>query len=134
MKKIIEISSNLKSIKSVINDLLSHLQSLKASEADVFDIRLCLEEVLINAIKHGNKFNENYKVRISSIFNNDSIIISVEDQGNGFDHNKVPDPAKEENLLRTGGRGIFLIKHLMDKVEFNKKGNIIKMTKQLRKG
>ena len=134
MKKSIEISSNLKSIKPVINDLLSHLQSLKASEADVFDIRLCLEEVLINAIKHGNKFNENYKVRISSIFNNDSVTISVEDQGNGFDHNKVPDPAKEEHLLRTGGRGIFLIKHLMDKVEFNKKGNIIKMTKQLRKG
>ena len=134
MKKSIEISSNLKSIKPVINDLLSHLQSLKANEADVFDIRLCLEEVLINAIKHGNKFNENYKVRISSIFDNDSVTISVEDQGNGFDHNKVPDPAKEKNLLRTGGRGIFLIKHLMDKVAFNKKGNIIKMTKQLRKG
>jgi len=61
------------------------------------------------------------------------ISISVEDKGTGFDHNKVPDPTKEENLLMGNGRGVFLIKHLMDEVRFNKKGNRLTMVKHLEK-
>lgn len=132
MKKNIAIPSNLKYIKHTVDEILGYLKAVKIEESDIFDIRLSLEEALINAIKYGNQFNERLTVDIDFTHNNNEVIIAVEDKGKGFDYHNLPDPTREKNLLKAKGRGVFLIKHLMGKVEFNKKGNRITMTKYLR--
>ena len=55
----------------------------------------------------------------------------MEDEGSGFDPEKVPDPTVEENMLKYGGRGVYLIKRLMDEVEYNDRGNRVKMVKYI---
>ena len=133
MNKQLSVASDLKKIRHAVDEIIIMLKGLQVDESDVFDIRLCLEEALINAIKYGNKFDKDLEVKIDFAYVNDKINISVEDKGIGFDHKKVPDPTKEENLLMGNGRGVFLIKHLMDEVRFNKKGNRLTMVKHLKK-
>jgi serine/threonine-protein kinase RsbW len=133
MNKTITIPGSLLNIKSAVEEVIALLKTLKADESDIFDIRLSLEESLINAIKYGNKLNEDLTVLVEVSCNGNKFTLSVEDKGNGFDYKGLPDPTNEENLLKTKGRGVFLMKHLMDKIEFNQKGNRITMTKHLKR-
>jgi len=133
MNKKLSIASDFKKIRQAVDEVITLLKDLHAGESDTFDIRLCLEEALINAIKYGNRFDKKLEVLIDFKYADNKISISVEDKGNGFDYNKIPDPTKEENLLKGNGRGIFLIRHLMDEVRFNKKGNRLVMIKYLKK-
>jgi serine/threonine-protein kinase RsbW len=133
MNKTITIPGSLLNIKSAVEEVIALLKTLKADESDIFDIRLSLEESLINAIKYGNKLNEDLTVLVEVSCNGNKFTLSVEDKGNGFDYKGLPDPTNEENLLKTKGRGVFLMKHLMDKIEFNQKGNLITMTKHLKR-
>ena len=132
MNKHISIPSRLSDIKEAVEEAIALLKRLKAEESDIFDIRLSLEEALINAIKYGNKLNEGLPVSVEISHNGNKYTLAVEDKGEGFDYKNLPDPTKEENLLKSKGRGVFLIRHLMDKVEFNEKGNRIIMTKYLK--
>jgi len=116
-----------------VDEIIILLRGLHADESDTFDIRLCLEEALINAIKYGNKFDKNLDVLVECSCSENKISISVQDKGKGFDYSKIPDPTKEENLLVGHGRGVFLIKHLMDELRFNEKGNRLTMTKYLKR-
>ena len=127
------MTSDLKKIRQVVDEVIALLTGLQADESATFDIRLCLEEALINAIKYGNRFDKKLGVLIDFAYADNKISISVEDRGKGFNHNKIHDPTKEENLLMGNGRGIFLIKHLMDDVRFNKEGNRLTMIKYLKK-
>ncbi|MFH1867524.1 MAG: ATP-binding protein [Candidatus Omnitrophota bacterium] len=133
MYKKMQVSSNFKDIKQAATAIAGLFKEAKADEADIFDIRLSLEEALINAAKYGNKLDEKRNVYIEIDIAGNKATISVEDEGDGFDHESLPDPTKEENLLKASGRGVFLIKHLMDKVEYNKKGNRVTITKYLKK-
>lgn len=133
VKKKIIIPSNLKNIKPAVDEILDYLKSIEVEGSLIFDIRLGLEEALINAVKYGNRFNKSLTVEVEFTHNGNKVIIAVEDKGNGFDYRNLPDPTREENLLKPKGRGIFLIKHLMDDVEFNRRGNRITMVKFLMK-
>ena len=133
MEKRIAIPSSLKNIRNAVDEITGFLRSVKADEAAIFDIRLSLEEALINAIKYGNKQNENLTVDVDFACSGDKAVIAVEDKGEGFDHKQIPDPTDEENLLKARGRGVFLVKHIMDDVSYNKKGNRVSMTKFLKK-
>ncbi|MFA5068919.1 MAG: ATP-binding protein [Candidatus Omnitrophota bacterium] len=132
MNKTIIIESDLDRIKQVVDQVRSMLEQAGARESDVFDIRLCLEEALINAIKYGNKFDKEKNVRVDFDYRDSRIFLSVEDSGNGFDIGSVPDPTLDENILKGGGRGVFLIRYLMDELKFNKRGNRITMVKSLK--
>src|SRR5438270_3421574 len=80
-------------------------------EADVFAVRLALEEAVINAIKHGNKSDPAKEVCIRCKVGAERVLVEVEDQGHGFDPKRVPDPLALENLERSCGRGVFLMEH-----------------------
>ena len=84
---------------------------------------------LSNAIIHGNKRNENLKVHVRIYISSRRIVIQVEDQGGGFLTEEIEDPTREQNLYKGSGRGIFLIKELMDGVRFQKGGRVIEMEK-----
>ncbi len=76
-------------------------------------------EAVNNGILHGNKSDPQKKVCVSCAVNTDSITVFVKDEGNGFDPAAVPNPLDDQNLLKESGRGIFLIRSMMDKVNFH---------------
>ena len=130
MKSLVfEIPSDPKYIKKASAKLLGALKKFKLSKETLFDIRLCVEEAVINAIKYGNRLDKDLKVAIGYNFSAGKLEITVRDQGKGFNYKVTPDPRSGVNILKHGGRGIFLIKNLMDKVEYNDSGNEIKMIK-----
>lgn len=123
------IPSDLKKIKEVSQQVLQCLNKGQVGESFLFDVKLACEEAMINAIKYGNKSKLEKTVNIECDLTKGAVIITVEDEGYGFDYRNLPNPTQEENILKGGGRGLFLIREKMDKVEFNKKGNKITMTK-----
>lgn len=131
MEFINKFPSKLELMPDVIEDLVQKLKGDSVSGDNIFDIRLCLEEVLINAIKHGNKFNPELFVEVAATVEHDKLIMTVKDEGQGFDFENVADPTQKENLEKTSGRGVFLVKKLMDEVEFLDNGSKIRMVKIL---
>ena len=134
LSEAMKISSELKNVKLVSAEILESLLPFNIASYDLLDIRLCLEEALINAIKYGNKLQPDLSIEITYSIENSILKITVLDQGKGFDHNNLPDPTLEENLQELKGRGVYLIRRLMDEVIFNEVGNQITMMKNLKKG
>jgi serine/threonine-protein kinase RsbW len=124
-----KLKSDLKVIPEIALSIFKKLQSLAIKEDDLFDVRLALEEALINAARHGNKLDKNKEIYLKVKVLPQSIELEIKDQGNGFDYKKLPLPTDEQNLEKTSGRGVFLIKELMDEVEFLDGGSRIKMVK-----
>lgn len=116
-------------LKEVSNELINALKERGVNEDIVFDIHVGFEEALRNAMLHGNKEHPEKKVYIETEITDSAITIIVEDEGEGFDHSKVPDPTVGENLLKEGGRGVYLIRHLMDKVKYENDGRKVIMIK-----
>jgi serine/threonine-protein kinase RsbW len=108
------------------------LQARRASEHDIFSIRLALEEALVNAIKHGNQMDRSKKVRIAYRLLPDRFEVQITDEGTGFDPTDVPDPTAAENLERPCGRGLMLMRHYMNEVVYSSSGNSVSMSKLLR--
>ena len=96
------------------------------------NLRVGLTEALANAILYGNNRDPKKHVRVEARFSPDEIEIRVTDEGRGFNPDNVRDPTTPGNVNRAGGRGIFLIRKLMDRVEFNERGNSVLMVLQAR--
>ena len=90
--------------------------AIKAEDLD--DIAISVSEAVNNAMEHGNKLDEKRKVKLKYYISTHYLRIVVQDEGKGFKPNNIPDPCKEENLLKASGRGILIIHHLMDRVSF----------------
>ena len=97
---------------------------------DQFGVRLALEEGLMNAIKHGNQRDLSKTVRVFCEVHDTHTYIEIEDQGAGFVPEEVPDPLAEENLCKASGRGLFLMRQYMTRVEFRDSGRLLVMEKQ----
>ncbi len=93
-----------------------------------FNFRTALAEALGNAIRYGTGEDPSRVVRVRVELGHDAVRIHVTDDGRGFDHAHPPDPTRPENLEREDGRGLFVIRHLVDDVAFNAKGNGICLT------
>ena len=131
-KKEFQVISDLSEIQKASHRVLSLVKPLDLNESCLFDIRLCLEEALINAIKYGNRSKKDLKVRLAVEFNKEEVRITVEDQGKGFDPRQLKNCTTETNLSKSHGRGVYLIHHLMDDVKYNSKGNSVLMVKKLK--
>ena len=116
--------------KRVIDDVLSALHQHCWRENDVFGIHLAVEEAVVNAIKHGNQFDKDKKVRIVYRMAPDRFRIEITDEGNGFDPDEVPDPLADENLEIPSGRGLMLIRWFMSSVRYLGGGNHLVMEKE----
>ena len=80
-------------------------------------ISMSVREAVVNAVLHGNHYDPAKKVRLAFDYDTRALTIRVADEGNGLDISRVPDPLAPENLLKTSGRGIFLIRSYMDEVQ-----------------
>ena len=113
------IRSDAKIVDDVVRDITSVLKHLDSCD-DVELIGLAIREALSNALIHGNRYDVEKPITISVTIKDDgSLFVSVKDFGSGFDPNALPNPLAVENLLRNHGRGIFLMRQLMDEVEFS---------------
>jgi serine/threonine-protein kinase RsbW len=85
----------------------------------VMQISMAVREAAINAVLHGNAYDPGKKVALDFEQNGKDLVITIRDQGHGLDVSKIPDPLAPENLMKTSGRGIFLIRSFMDEVEIH---------------
>lgn len=123
MKTSLTIKSDLNSIRQVekiIDDLSAKLGVEKNNYGKIM---VAAMEAVNNAVMHGNKNVSEKKVFVELKYENKQLIISVEDQGEGFNYNSIPDPTAPENIEKITGRGVFLMRKLADEVKFNEKGN-----------
>jgi len=123
----------MKSIKISIPTLIENIQIIESfidnakEEFEINDdmygnIMISVTECISNAIVHGNQSDSSKLVHLELQMEPGLLRCSIEDEGNGFDFNQLPDPTDPENLEKTGGRGIFLMKHLSDEVKFEDGG------------
>ncbi|MBW8002409.1 MAG: ATP-binding protein [Planctomycetes bacterium] len=123
------VASNVSVIEVECRWILTQLEANDFSAADIFAVHLALEEAFINAVKHGNNMDGSKVIKIDYSVEAEKIEICLTDEGVGFAPDDVPDPRDEENLYKTGGRGLFLMRAYMDVVEFNESGNRVRMVK-----
>lgn len=103
------------------------------SEDDKDNLAIAITELTNNAIIHGNKFDHQKKVIISFYFDHDVVSVYIKDQGKGFDPTAIGNPLDPENLLKESGRGIFILKSIMDDVQFqvSDQGTEVKIIKKI---
>ena len=121
--------SELSAVSGVYSLILSELEANSYDTDNVFSVHLAFEEAFANAVKHGNKNELTKKVKIEYSASSDKVEIVITDEGAGFDPSAVPDPRYGENLYKANGRGLLLMRSYMDVVEFNKKGNRVRMVR-----
>jgi len=102
-------------------------------EDEVMQISMAVREAAVNAVLHGNAYDPGKKVKLDFERTSNDLVITIRDQGKGLDLAKIPDPLSPENLMKTSGRGIFLIRSFMDEVQINPSvtGTEIKLVKHV---
>jgi serine/threonine-protein kinase RsbW len=126
----LRVSSSADAAVRVQSEVLACLAAYGYEERDIFAIELALQEAVTNAVRHGNRNNPTKSVRVGLLVCAHGVWIRVADQGAGFDPSSVPDPTLPENLQRENGRGVFLMRQLMDDVSFNRRGNAVTMVRK----
>lgn len=124
---VIKIPSLLENIRIVESFIDQAKETLQFDEDIYGNILISVTETVNNAIIHGNKEDKEKNVTLSINSSNANISFSIEDEGTGFDHHHLPDPTDPENINKIGGRGIYLMKHLADEVNFSEKGNKVEL-------
>lgn len=99
----------------------------------VMQISMAVREAAINAVLHGNAYDPGKKVTVDFERTGKDLVITIRDQGHGLDVAKIPDPLAPENLMKTSGRGIFLIRSFMDEVHIHpsQTGTEVKLVKHV---
>ncbi len=128
MVKKLHIESRIANIRAIENEIDNITGVNGVNQENYGKILIATLEAVNNAIIHGNKSDASKYVDVEIMLSNDTLIITVSDQGKGFRPKEVPDPTKPENIEAINGRGVFLMRKLADHIEFNKKGNSVKMT------
>lgn len=124
----IQIPSIIENIR-MIESFIDNAKERFHLDEDLYgNIMIAVTEAVNNAIKHGNGGNSSKNVFLSLTLNENLLRFVVKDEGSGFDHNELPDPTAPENLEKPGGRGIFLMKHLSDEVEFRENGKTVELS------
>mgnify|MGYP000246939485 CR=1 FL=1 len=128
MEKHLDIESKIDNINEV-EKFVDEFSEKNQIHSDVYGkILIATVEAVNNSIVHGNKEDVNKKVYLSFEMDENTIRILVEDEGDGFDYTNLPDPTKPENIENIHGRGIYLMQHLADEVEFFKEGTLVQMS------
>jgi len=111
---------NLPVVESLIDKIC---QSVGVHEDIYGNVLIAVTEAVNNAIIHGNKMDKEAPVAVAVYDDSEAFCFSIEDAGPGFNPNDLPDPTAPENIEKENGRGIYLMRHLADEVEYNETGN-----------
>jgi serine/threonine-protein kinase RsbW len=124
----LRLPSDVSCIEEAVELVTRHCLAGHATTRTIrFRLQVVLSEALANAILRGNRESLDKWVDIRAELHDDVIRVNVTDEGPGFDPSSVPEPIRPEQLDEAGGRGLFLIRKLVDAVQFNQQGNSICM-------
>ena len=125
-----ELPSAISLMHIVLEYLMKRVEKLGVVKSEQSNLFVALDEAFVNAVKHGNKFDAHKLVRITAEVSKQEAKFTIEDEGEGFDINNIPDPLDPENLFKTSGRGVLFIYNIMDEVKYNDRGNRLTMVKK----
>lgn len=115
--EILKIPSSIEQL-SVVDEVTERIaREMGFTESDVSDLAICVTEAVNNAIVHAHHNDEQKAIKIHFERRPDGLLVRVLDEGEGFNPNKLADPTLPENIMKDGGRGIHVMRHLMDKME-----------------
>lgn len=127
-RHVLELPNDLGAIERSVEYLLERCRDAGFEEDRLrLNLRVGVAEALANAMMYGNRRDPAKRVVLEAWCGPDQVRIRVTDEGGGFDPGALPDPTLPDNRTRTCGRGVFLIRQLMDRVEYNDRGNSIEM-------
>ena len=124
----IQVPSIMENIRMIESFIDNAKEKFDLNDDIYGNIMIAVTEAVNNAIKHGNSGNKAKNVYISLFLDESLIKFVVKDEGTGFNYESLPDPTAPENLEKPGGRGIFLMKHLSDEVEFKDNGRVVELS------
>lgn len=129
---ILELPNDVRSIGHAVDYVMSHCSDCCAFAKRLdLNFRVGLTEALSNAMLYGNARDPGKIVKVEVTVRMEQVTARVTDEGHGFDPTTIPDPTLPGNLDKPGGRGIFLMKSLMDEVLFNEEGNSVTLILRL---
>jgi serine/threonine-protein kinase RsbW len=123
------LPSEVAAISPFVDQLMLLIRSCGCVPEGETDVEIALREALANAVIHGNHENPRKHVHVSCRCELEEVTIAVKDEGRGFDINRLTDPTAPENIGSVHGRGIYLMKTLMDDVQFEEGGVVVRMRK-----
>jgi serine/threonine-protein kinase RsbW len=121
--------TDLSGIPPFLERIGNAVMEITGSQDEMFKVKLALEEALTNAMRHGNHLDLKRSVAVHITIAPRAITIDIHDQGEGFDYHRLPDPTVEPHVNRPCGRGVYLIRQLMDTTEYYDNGCGIRMKK-----
>ena len=127
------LPSHIEAVADAAAAVTDFIRNCGVSEELSFGIEMAVRESVTNAMVHGNQEDESKSVEVILNCHDNELEIEVRDQGEGFEPANVPDPTNAENLLKTSGRGIFLMRTFMDEIEWRNRpegGTAVRMTKR----
>jgi len=114
-----EIKSNPELLPELDKFIIEIAKEANFDNEQLNSISLSFSEAASNSIVHGNKSNINKRIKIKVLVDNDRLVITIKDEGKGFDIESVPDPTKPENILRDSGRGIHIMRSFLNDLKYN---------------
>jgi serine/threonine-protein kinase RsbW len=126
----LSLRSEVRAISPFVDRLMRLIRICRCALENEFDIEIALREALANAVIHGNHADPRKHVYVGCRCGVDGeVSMVIRDEGEGFDISNVPDPTSPANLGSSTGRGIYLMKALMDEVRFERGGSVVHMRK-----
>jgi serine/threonine-protein kinase RsbW len=121
--------SERRAIPAAVDRILAAVRPVGLPSDRIHDLAVALSEALSNAAIHGNGLDPNREVQISiKVVPHSRAEVEVKDDGHGFDHGRLSDPTHPEQLLAPGGRGVFLMRRLVDRVDYEDGGSLVRLT------
>ncbi len=125
---VLELPTDIRSIEPAVQYVVDHCPNCPTNSGKVnLNFRVGLTEALANAMLYGNGHDPDKCVTVEVCLTETRIEACVTDQGEGFNPGAVPDPTSDENLAKGGGRGLYLMRRLLDEVCYNERGNQVKL-------
>jgi serine/threonine-protein kinase RsbW len=132
-EKKLNLPSEIESVEKAASEAEKFARQSGCDDAELFAIDMAVRESVANAVKHGNKFDDEKQVDVTFACSENGFEVTVRDYGEGFMIEDIPDPTNPENLLKANGRGILFMNNFMDEIEWENPtdgGMIVKMVKK----
>ena len=129
---VLELPNDLRQIEHAVEYVMQRCAACQTHGRKLrLNFRVSLTEALSNAMLYGNERDPDKRVRVEVMVGEREIKARVTDEGAGFDPGRIPDPTSPDNLEKSGGRGLFLMRELMDEVHYNERGNQVTLVLRL---
>jgi serine/threonine-protein kinase RsbW len=129
---VLDIPNDLSTIEEAVDFVMQRCSSCSEDPRKLrLNLRVGLAEALANAMLYGNGRDPAKRVKVEVAFHDSAITARITDEGMGFDPLSVPDPTCPGNIMKANGRGIFLMRQLLDEVHFNDRGNSVTLVLRL---